>query len=1632
MTANIIGALPAEAYAAGSAESRTYEKEGYNVTYRIEGEWQDHHRIEITLQNTGDEPILNWALKYESSGELSDLWNSRLYERNEEFVIIKNSGYNYKIEPAGSVTCGYIVTGENCIIPENIELCSRRIDVSSGYDVDLDIINDWHTGFQAEVEIENTSDEPIEAWTLFFNGNFTINNLWDAKLLANENGSYEIANQLWTTPIKPGEKTSFGFTADKSATVEAKAENYRLTAVVIGESSLEYEPVTDFEQDSDSDGLPDYYEKILGTDPKNADTDGDGLSDGYEVMYLGTDPLKADSDDNGINDGDEDSDNDGLSNLKECELGTDPKNADTDGDGLSDGEEVNKYRTDPLKYDTDGDKISDGDEIKLGLDPKSTLSNGILDNERIFEQTLPSDSDAFSAINSDEETPFDVSIDIKAAGAAESNIAVRESGYSNIIENSAIIGTAPEFIYTDGLKVDEVTVKFELEESVVNNTLGIYADESDEFKGIKRFNVFRYFEDINMLLPIETFHDEASKTVYAKTDRMGTYCLVDMEIFLDNLSEQLNSEDQLENEVRVEESEAMSKNTADEYICCSVDKYEAKASSEDDFDVVFLIDSRKLVSKNGSTDFEVIKRNITEAADTIFIKSPNAHVRIVVMNPMLGSGWDKSTYRVMKVSDIRGVEPSKNNSFFTNYEDVCSAIEEIRNENRSGEDCNLTDALRDTYEYAKAVRRKTIIFCLFKAKGTLYQSKNESAYDFLNDIRDNSLDISINAICDDSDQSEKYGYAVDMCNMTKGLFSDGYEHSSEMMLSQIYVDGGKIQNAYKVIIATGYKTVKLDGPITNDCIKAAQNTENCKNRKLISDLYSGYADTDKDGLFDFEEIMFQMKYDNYDEKRWLIDNTDPDNIKLLTYSQILDIVGEEYFYVEKGLERYRNMTDEVNWNPDSLMNAYVLPIKSDPTSVDGDGDGIIDRLDGFALIADNDMPIIFKILVTCEKAKYEDILLLSEFSTDQKAYLCNVSLADMFKEKCFLDVAAFDAKGNISNADEYVGDYYLLAYGSGDDANYYSVKWYDYSFIKKIKVLNTTGKIRKYSQINYDELRQEYGSYDFWASLSEAGQRWLKNVSETDEKNIQNIRDSVNYIGDSIDKLAQYSVGYVVIDVYTPGLRDHVETNIKALVTGFEIKAYETISSTTKTPTYALMMPSSVIERDYLYRKEYKQKYGVDPGKHLLRSLFATHISNQSDSVFMSIDEFDSEFLTGTSQERMEYIGGKLWDACFRAYLKELIQKAGNAEEQYKKETGKPFDIEEVKKKDKSKRSNLENEIIDVYDYIDITESTDADLSEEGVTSIVVYSELSESLTKLTETVGDKFLCLMSDCQNQANELIVLSIGNEAAIKDLLQTNYSEFVNGVNLYGMTYAELAVKYGVQFVQAVDIYPQYAGDIIRIVNEYEYDAIEVLRSGVTPKAIVSLEEIGLTPDDFYGKGKIRNLRIESDDDAKILIDSRNKIHSLFSDDELSELKLVVLEHQNKLKSEYTGKAPYFTPAVAGVAYRNSDGTITYYFGANDYSGTVPELPDILQKRKDEMSSDIISAAYENEGAIGSHAEIYAVTKMFKEHPTASNDDFVIYVNYSRPYNSPTTGRAFYTCAHCKELLKEFNILSNVEGF
>ncbi|MCB2204522.1 OmpA family protein [bacterium] len=99
--------------------------------------------------------------------------------------------------------------------------------------------------------------------------------------------------------------------------------------------------------------LTDYEEVILySTNPRNPDTDYDGLDDYTEVKLRNTDPLRPDTDDDGIFDFNE------VVTYK-----TDPRNEDTDGDALLDYDEIAYYGTNPLSPDTDGDSTSDADEV---------------------------------------------------------------------------------------------------------------------------------------------------------------------------------------------------------------------------------------------------------------------------------------------------------------------------------------------------------------------------------------------------------------------------------------------------------------------------------------------------------------------------------------------------------------------------------------------------------------------------------------------------------------------------------------------------------------------------------------------------------------------------------------------------------------------------------------------------------------------------------------------------------------------------------------------------------------------------------------------------------------------------------------------------------------------------------------------------------------------------------------------------------------------------------------------------------------------------------------------------------------------------------------------------------------------
>ena len=229
--------------------------------------------------------------------------------------------------------------------------------------------------------------------------------------------------------------------------------------------------------DSDGDGLSDNYEVYFITNRFSADTDGDGISDYDEIYTIDTDPLKADTNNNGKTDGEEDYDGDGLTNIEEKNLNTFMDNSDTDSDGLTDYEEVRVYHTDPLKVDTDNDGLSDYEEVqvakKLGVSDISSINK-----TNTMNQELPRDN-FDSSLYKENIIQMKVSGDVY--GLIENHIKVKERSNATLDNVNSILG---KVAYIDNdYETSNINVTFDISNySLKKETLKVCTYENGKVK----------------------------------------------------------------------------------------------------------------------------------------------------------------------------------------------------------------------------------------------------------------------------------------------------------------------------------------------------------------------------------------------------------------------------------------------------------------------------------------------------------------------------------------------------------------------------------------------------------------------------------------------------------------------------------------------------------------------------------------------------------------------------------------------------------------------------------------------------------------------------------------------------------------------------------------------------------------------------------------------------------------------------------------------------------------------------------------------------------------------------------------------------------------------------------------------
>lgn len=480
----------------GITTKSVYTGENFKVTFSLTGNWNGGYNANVRIENTGNTTIENWALGFDYSGAISNIWNAVITSQDGKNCSVKNAGWNQDITVGNSVEFG--LSGQENFpgFPSKYELLGKLVDVKAeDYSADYAVSSDWGNGFSSTISMTNNTDIPLEDWILEFDFDREITAIWNGNITSHQGRHYVIKNAGYNSNIAPGVTISIGFNGT-SGSIDDEPSGYKLYSY--NANSKDSNTTVDKTIDTDHDGAPDYVEEYFGTDKSKTDTDGDGLSDYIELLSLVLDPTRGDTDANGRNDAKEDTDGDGVINIREFEIGTSISKKDTDNDGLNDNDEINVYKTDPLNYDTDGDGVSDAKEIELGTNPL------------VYEATFHVNAKA------DGTDTVKASVEAVLSGNQVESLSVKkyESDFLFPTNMPGYIGGAYEFL-VDG-KFDSATIKFEFDNALLQDV---------SFEPV----IYYYNENTGLLeeLPTSITGNIAS----AKVQHFSKYILLNRNVF---------------------------------------------------------------------------------------------------------------------------------------------------------------------------------------------------------------------------------------------------------------------------------------------------------------------------------------------------------------------------------------------------------------------------------------------------------------------------------------------------------------------------------------------------------------------------------------------------------------------------------------------------------------------------------------------------------------------------------------------------------------------------------------------------------------------------------------------------------------------------------------------------------------------------------------------------------------------------------------------------------------------------------------------------------------------------------------------------------------------------------------------
>lgn len=229
----------------GSKGKLRSEDSGYRLELTESSSWNDGYVAEAVVANTGEEEIRNWSVvAVMKKGEIVNSWNagSRVSGEEGTEVVFEPEAHNMILKSGEKTSFGFQVTGGQYEDIASVKLIPGTSIRTDQTEVTWKETGSWDGHKIIEGTITNRSGKTIRDWSLSFDMDGEITNIWNAVAASGDKGSFGMKSCSYNAVLEPGQSATFGFEVSYDTESFEGIRNVRVYAGNPAESGEGEEP----------------------------------------------------------------------------------------------------------------------------------------------------------------------------------------------------------------------------------------------------------------------------------------------------------------------------------------------------------------------------------------------------------------------------------------------------------------------------------------------------------------------------------------------------------------------------------------------------------------------------------------------------------------------------------------------------------------------------------------------------------------------------------------------------------------------------------------------------------------------------------------------------------------------------------------------------------------------------------------------------------------------------------------------------------------------------------------------------------------------------------------------------------------------------------------------------------------------------------------------------------------------------------------------------------------------------------------------------------------------------------------------------------------------------------------------